>query len=77
MAHGGNNMSEIVEALNEILNFSSEMIISSLMGETFDSERLEEIKKSCRILKEAGLYNFDIELDEKLLHQIQEFASDN
>ena len=77
MAHGGNNMSEIVEALNEILDFSSEMIISSLRGETFDSERLEEIKKSCRILKEAGLYNFDIELDEKLLHQIQEFASDN
>lgn len=61
--------------LDEVLEFSSELIILSLEGKKPEDSKVEQIRKFCKKLADAGVYQFQTNCDnEKLFKQIQQFA---
>ena len=68
---------ELLNDLEKVLNFSSEMIVWNLKGEKRDDESsIESIKESCKRLNENGVFSFDVDCsNQELLQQIQEFAT--
>lgn len=65
----------LFKALDEVLAFSSELIILSLNGNKPEDSRVNEIRKFCDELNEAGIYKFEINCDNaQLFEQIQKFS---
>lgn len=69
-------MAKLIESIEAVNRFSSEMIMLRLQGEKPTKEAIDEVRKHCKILADANVYNFNSEaVDVELLKQIQEFAS--
>lgn len=69
---------EVFAALDDVLEFSSKMIIRSLREQAFSDDEIKKIRASCQILKENGVYSFvtDNVTKRELLKQIQEFVEE-
>ena len=70
------NIEELMNAVDAVLNFSSEMIIRRKKKKGFSEEELAEVRNNCKILSENNVYPFELEGKNKreLFAQIQKFA---
>ena len=67
---------KLLNDLDTVLDFSSEMIVRSLKKEKPDDSTIRSVRKSCEKLTESGVYTFNTNCsDEELFKQIQEFAT--
>ena len=72
MANKDENLFEI---LDEVLEFSSELIILGLEGKKPEDSKVEKIREFCKELADAGVYQFQTDCDnQKIFEQIQQFA---
>ena len=70
------NVNNLINSLDEVLHFSSEMIKFRLGGEKPEQSRVNEIREHCKVLANGKVFDFDTECDDvTLFKQIQKFAS--
>ena len=61
--------------LDEVLEFSSELIMLGLEGRKPENSKIDKMRESCKELADAGVYQFQTDCDnERLFEQIQQFA---
>ena len=61
--------------LDEVLEFSSELIMLGLEGKKPENSKIDKIREFCKELADAGVYQFQTDCDnERLFEQIQQFA---
>ena len=61
--------------MDEVLGFSSELIVLGLEGKKPDDSKVNKMRGFCKELSDAGVYQFQTICDnEKLFEQIQQFA---
>lgn len=69
-------LNKIRKALRSVLSFSSELIVCKIKNEKPKEERIIEVRKHCKFLKDEGIYDFNVEVeDAALFKQVLEFAS--
>jgi len=65
---------KIMDAISTILSFNKTAIITTLRRASFSDEIVEETRRACMIITEAGLFQFNVECTvSELLMQIEKF----
>lgn len=65
----------LLNSLDEVLKFSSELIMLSLQERKPSDSEIKRVRKCCETLRQANMYEFNINCsDEDLFRQVQSFA---
>ena len=69
------NKEDIKKSIDNVLDYSEYITETIVLGDSIDLSKMHSIRKDCEIITEAGLYLFDVNLDNRaLIDQIKDFA---